>query len=158
MNFLTWLSTLDTRQWGAASRQYITFGAGIIAAVGFISATQSQNLIKDLGDLVTGATQLVAAAGAIAAAFIAIKNSFTAAHNAGPEVAVQRVQQIAQDPAQPVSQDAKAALVTAAVSLPEVKAIEIAPVDATREAKAAVIALNEATPSAVVMNPVPQTQ
>lgn len=157
MDFLTWLSKLDTRQWMAASRQYITFAAGALAMLGFVSATQSQDLVKQLGDLVSGATQLVAAAGAVAAAFIAIKNSFTAAHNAGPEVAVQRVAQIAQDPAQPASRDAKAALVTAAVSLPEVKAIEIAPADASREAQAEVVALNAATPAAVVMNPVPQS-
>lgn len=123
MKFLTWLSTLDTRQWGAASRQYITFGAGILVTISVISATQSQDLIKNLGDFVTGATQFVAALGVIAGAVVAIKNSFTAAHNAGPEVAVQRVAEIAKSPDAPL--EAKAALITATANLDEVKGIAL---------------------------------
>lgn len=158
MKFLNWLATLDTRQWVAASRQYISFGVGAAAMLGLIAATQSQDLIKNIGDFVSGATQVVAALGTAAAAMVAIINSIKAAHNSGPEVAVQRVQEIAQDPAQPGSRDAKAALVTAAVSLPEVKKIELAPADSSSEARADVVALNAATPTSVVMNPVPQTQ
>lgn len=158
MKFLNWLASLDTRQWIAGSRQWISFIAGALATIGLVSATQSQDLIKHLGDLVAGATQLVAALGVIATAAVALINSIKAMHNSSKEVAVQRVQEIAQDPAEPVSRDAKAALVTAAVSLPEVKSIQIAPADSSTEAKAEVVALNAATPSSVVMNPIPQTQ
>lgn len=145
MNFLTWLSKLDTRQWGAASRQYITFGAGILATLAVITTTQSQDLVKNLGDFVSGAAQVGTGLAALATVIIAIKNSFTAAHNSGPEVAVQRVEELAKSPDAPksVTVEAKAALITATANLDEVKAVALEPT--APEAPA----LNVATPENV---------
>lgn len=144
MKFLTWLTTLDTRQWIAASRQYISFFAGVLAAVGFVSATQSQDLVKELGDLVAGFTQLVAAVVAIAGAVVALVNSFKAAHAASPTGAVERVQEIATTPsAGPQQIEAKAALITATANLAEVKGVALEP------AARAAPALNAATPDNV---------
>lgn len=144
MKFLTWLTTLDTRQWIAGSRQYISFAAGILAAIGIISATQSQDLVKELGDLVAGVTQIVAAAGAIAAATVAIINSIKAAHAASPTGAVERVQEIATTPSVgPQQIEAKAALITATANLAEVKGVALEP------AARAAPALNAATPDNV---------
>jgi hypothetical protein len=144
MKFLTWLTTLDTRQWLAASRQYISFFAGVLAAVGVVTATQSQDLVKELGDLVSGAAQLGAALAAIAGAVVALVNSFKAAHAASPLGAVQRVQELAATPAAGYQQlDAKTALITATANLAEVKGVALDPLARTAPA------LNAATPSNV---------
>lgn len=153
----SWFSDLTTSQWWAAGRNYISFGLGAIATVGVITVVQQHDAVvafdqiaAGLKQVIAGVTTLVSIGGTVAAAW-------KAAHKASPVEQVKSVAAIAVDPTQPASPEAKSALLQAAVSVPEVKHIEIAPVNSTVQAKAEVLALNAATPAAVVMSSVPQT-
>lgn len=126
---MEWLKNLTTSQRWAAYRQYITFGAGILVALGIVTTTQSQDLIKGFADFMAGLQQMLTGLATIGGVVIVVINAWKAAHNAGPVASVQRVQDLVQDTSQPKAaiMDAKNALLTATASLPEVKEVKLEP-------------------------------
>lgn len=152
-----WFNSLTTGQWWAAGRNYISFGLGILATLGIVTVVQSHDALGAIDQITAGLKQVAGGVTTLAGIIGTAIAAWKAAHNAAPAQQIKSVAAIANDPTQPASTDAKAALLTAAVSVPEVKHIEIAAVDTTQAAKADVSALNAATPPAVVMSSVPQT-
>lgn len=152
-----WFNSLTTGQWWAAGRNYISFGLGILATLGIVTVIQSHDALGAIDQITAGLKQVVAGLTTLATIAGTVITAHKAAHKASPTEQVKSVAAIANDPTQPASTDAKAALLTAAVSVPEVKHIEIAAVDTSQAATVEVRNLNAATPSAVVMSPGPQT-
>lgn len=125
---LDWLKNASTSSKWAAYKHYITFGAGFIAAIGLITATQQQDLLKGVGDFMAGLQQMLAGLVTIATFVVGAMNAWKAAHNASASVSIQRVQDQAADKSQPAAaMDAKAALLTATATLPEVKEVKLEP-------------------------------
>lgn len=126
---LDWFKNLSTSSRWAAYRQYITFGAGFLAALGLITTTQQQDLLKGVADFMAGLQQMLAGLATIIAVVVGAMNAYKAAHNASPAASVQRVQDISSDTSQtPAARlDAKTALLTATANLPEVKDINLEP-------------------------------
>ena len=122
---MKWLSDLTSQQWWANCRHYITFGAGILAGIGVITATQQQGLIAGLNDIVGGLERTVAGVVAVAAILGPVINGLISSRRASPASQIQSVQAIAAEPAsaRSIPNEAKTALVLATNSLPEVKGV-----------------------------------
>lgn len=134
---MKWLSDLTTSQWWAASRQYITFFAGILVALGLITATQSQDLLKGFADFIAGAKQMLAGLATIAGVIVAAINSYKAAHNAGTKPSLERIQESAAQ-----NTDIKAALISATAQLPEVEEVKLDQAHPVSETLAAITPIN----------------
>lgn len=134
---MKWLSDLTSSQWWAASRQYISFAAGIAAAVGVLTATQQTQIMADVDQVISGLKQVIAGLAGLAAILVPIVSGIIASRKASPASNIKTVQAIAADPAQPQSAEAKVALVEATNSMSEVRGVVM-----TRTGAGAALALS----------------
>lgn len=141
MKFLTDLST--SQVW-AQLRHYITFVAGVAAAIGILTVVAQPTLVDGAMTLLGRVEKIVATLVTLAGAITLLVNALKASRAASPAAAVERVQEMATDPKQPQAQEAKEALVAATNSIPEVKGV-------VTDKTAAGIKLAESTPAPTVV-------
>lgn len=135
---MQWLTALTSSQWWAASRHYITYGVGIACGIavtlGYMTASDQTEIAQRLGDLFANLNKVWLDLVAIATILAPIINGIVASRKASPQGQIKSVADMAKDPAQPATTEAKVALVNAAASLPEVQRVvspELAPNPAT---------------------------
>lgn len=151
MKFLT---DLSTSQIWAQARHYITFVAGIAATLGFVTVAAQPTLVDGVMTIVGSLEKIVGALVAIGGAVTLIANSLKSSQAASSANAVLRVQEIANDPTQPQTKEAKTALVEATNSIPEVQGVVMTPTPAGERLAASIPAptvVPAGTPEAVAV-------
>lgn len=126
----------------AQARHVITFIAGIAVALGLLTATSSKELIDGAMTALDSLEKIAAALVVLGGGVTTIINALAASRRASPQAAVQTVQEIANDPNQPQTVEAKQALVQATNSIPEVKGVLTTD---TAEGKALAMSVPETT-------------
>lgn len=107
----------------AQARHYITFFCGVLVTFGIVTVAQQNEAALALNNIIEGLEKVIGGIVVLAGILGPIINGWISSRNASTKSQIERVAEIANDPAQPATKEAKETLLTATASMPEVDKI-----------------------------------